>query len=272
MRKSIAKLAPPVLAGVVRETTTRGAIGQIKNCLYNGAGMIDLHMSTLEDSSVDALKKIVDSTELPILALNYNNTFLWESAGLTEEERVDSFLRAVEAGAAGVDIQGYTYDLDSKKGFVGEDKYSFTKGNPNEVVTDEKIIAKQRKLIDKVHDMGAEVLLSCHPRIVMDANQVVELALFLEKREPDVIKIVTRAETEEDLIESFKAMIMLKKEVKTPVTYHTMGKQGMLSRLINPVLGGHMAFCVDRFNAGSTMEQVELRSAKEIIEGLRRYL
>ncbi|MBR4863238.1 MAG: type I 3-dehydroquinate dehydratase [Oscillospiraceae bacterium] len=272
MEKSIAKLTPPVLAGVVRATTTRGAIAEIKNCLYGGAGMIDLHMSTLEDTSVEALKKIVDSTDLPILALNYNNTYHWESAGFTEEERVGSFLRAVEAGAAGVDIQGYTFDLASKQGFVGEDKFSFTKGNPREVVTDEKVIATQRKLIDKVHDMGAEVLLSCHPRIVMNATQVVELALFLEQRAPDVIKIVTRAETEEDLIESFKAMLMLKKEVKTPVTYHAMGKQGMLSRLINPVLGGHMAFCVDRFDAGSTLEQLELRSAKEIIGGLRRYM
>ena len=76
MRKSIAKLPAPVLAGVVRETTTRGAIGQIKNCLYDGAGMIDLHMSCLEDSSVAELKKIIDSTSLPILALNYNNTLV----------------------------------------------------------------------------------------------------------------------------------------------------------------------------------------------------
>lgn len=272
MRKSIAKLPAPVLAGVVRETTVRGAIAGIKNCLYQGAGMIDLHMSCLEDTGTESLKKIVDSTELPILALNYNNTFLWENAGFTEEERVESFLRAVEAGAAGVDIQGYTYDLPSKQGFVGEDKYSFTKGSPREVVTDEAIIAKQRKLIDKVHDMGAEVLLSCHPRIVMNAGQVVELALFLEQRQPDVIKIVTKAETDEDLLESFKAMVMLKKELKTPVTYHAMGKKGMLSRLLNPVLGGHMAFCVDRFDAGSTLEQLELRSAKEIIEGLHRYL
>ena len=79
--------------------------------------MIDLHMSCLEDSSVEELQKIIESTKLPVLALNYNNTLLWKNAGLTEEERVASFLRAVEAGASGVDIQGYTYDLPSKSGF-----------------------------------------------------------------------------------------------------------------------------------------------------------
>lgn len=272
MRRSFAKLPSPVLAGVVRETTTRAAIAQIKNCQYDGAGMIDLHMSCLEDSSVAELEKIISSTSLPVLALNYNNTYLWENAGLSEEDRVASFLRAVEAGASGVDIQGYTYNLPSKTGFVGDDVYSFTKGNPREIVTDPKIIAKQRKLIDTVHQMGAEVLLSCHPRIPMKAEQVVELAQFLEQREPDVIKLVTIAQTREDLLESFRAMVMLKEAIKTPVTYHTAGKEGMLSRLINPVLGGHMAFCIDHFNAGSTMEQVDLRTAKQIIENLTRYL
>lgn len=272
MRKSIATLQAPAYAGVVRETTTRAAIAQIKNCLYDGATMIDLHMSCLEDSSVEELKKIVDSTKLPILALNYNNTYLWENAGFTEEQRVDSFLRAVEAGAAGVDIQGYTFDLPSKKGYCGKDGYSFTKGNPKEVVTDEKIIAKQCALIEKVHAMGAEVLLSCHPGIPMNAEQVVELALFLEKRNPDVIKIVTRAEDEMQLAEAMRAMLMLKKEVKTPVTYHAAGKAGMLTRVLNPVLGGHMAFCVDRFTESSTPEQVDLRVARDVVENLKKFL
>ncbi len=271
MRKSIAKLQSPVLAGVVRETTTRAAIAQIKNCLYDGAEMIDLHLSCLEDHSTKELKKIVDSTELPILALNYNSTFLWESASFSEEERVASFLRAVEAGAAGVDIQGYTFDRPSRKEFHGEDKYSFTKGKPREVVTDESVIAEQCRLIEKIHQMGAEVLLSCHPGIYMDAEQVVELALFLEKRNPDVIKLVTMVEDEMQMLESFKAMLLLKKEVKTPVTYHAGGKAGVLTRLLNPVLGGHMAFCVDRFTPGSTMEQVDLRTAGEIIRNLKKY-
>ncbi len=48
--------------------------------------------------------------------------------------------------------------------------------------------------------MGAEVLLSCHPGIPMNAGQIVDLALFLEKRSPDIIKIVTIANTEDEAI------------------------------------------------------------------------
>lgn len=64
-------------------------------------------------------------------------------------------------------------------------------------------------------------------------------------------------------------MLMLKKEVKTPVSYHAGGKSGALSRIINPVLGGQIAFCVDRFKEGSTMEQLDLKTVKTVVENIR---
>ena len=272
MKQKLSQLNAPAIAGVIRERSVRGAIAEIKNCTIDGADMIDLHMSCLEATDVESLKKIISSSTLPVLALNYNNTYEWGDAGFSEDARVESFLLAVEAGAAGVDLQGYTFDLPSKKGFCGEDKYSFTKGNPKEIVTDDEIIAKQCALIEKVHSMGAEVLLSCHPGIAMTAEQVVDLAHFLEKRNPDIIKIVTKAENEDDLAESIRTMLLLKKEVKTPVSYHANGKAGMLSRIINPLLGGQIAFCVDRYNEGSTMEQIDLKCANTIVENVKKIL
>jgi 3-dehydroquinate dehydratase type I len=171
-----------------------------------------------------------------------------------------------------VDIQGYTFDLPSKTGFHGEDKYSFTKGSPKEIVTDAAVIERQSAFIEKVHAMGGEVLLSCHPGIPMNREQVVELALFLEKRNPDIIKIVTIANSMEDMLESLHAMVELKKTVKTPISYHSAGKFGGLSRVICPALGGQIAFCVDRFSESSTFEQLELASAKQTIENLEKLL
>ena len=270
--KRLSNIPSPAIAGVIREEDTKSAIAEIKNCLYDGADMIDLHMSCLQDTSLQALKSIIQSSKLPVLALNYNNKCDWSTAGYTEEEREELFLRAVEAGASGVDIQGYTYDLSSKNAFCGEDKYSFTKGNPKEIVTDEKIIQKQCELIERIHGMGAEVLLSCHPNIPMNCEQVVNLALFLEKRNPDIIKIVTTANTDEEMIESIKTMVALKKEIKTPISYHAAGSKGKLSRVLNPVLGGQIAFCVDRYSKSSTMEQLDLKTVETIIKNLRKIL
>jgi len=270
--KVLSVLKTPVIAGVVREKTDRLAIAEIKNCMYDGADMIDLHMSCLENSDKNTLERIIQSSKLPVLALNYNSRCDFSDAGFSEEERVESFIRAVEAGAKGIDMQGYTFHLPSKNGFCGEDKYSFTAGNPKEVITDEKIISKQCDFIEKIHSMGSEVLLSCHPGRVMNCRQVVELALFLEKRNPDIIKIVTVCTNEDELIESFKTMKILKKELKTPVSYHTSGNAGSLSRIINPLLGGHMIFCVDRFSESSTFEQLDLKTVKTVIDNMKKIM
>ena len=266
----ISEIDSPALAGVIREKGVSSAIAEIKNCMYDGADMIDLHMSCLESTEIDSLKSIISSSKLPVLALNYNKNYDWSDCGLSEDDRAMSFLNVVSAGAAGIDMQGYTFDAKSKDAFFGDDKYSFTKSNPKEIVTDNNIISKQCEFIEKVHSMGAEVLLSCHPGISMNCDQVFELALFLEKRNPDIIKIVTFAADENDLIESFKTMITLKKEVKTPVSYHTNGTAGSLSRIINPILGGHIIFCVDRYNGGSTMEQLDLKTARAIVDNMKK--
>lgn len=270
MTKKISEIPSPAVAGVVRERTARDAVAGIRNCVYDGADMIDLHLSCLEDAGTDVLRTVIGATRLPVLALNYNKTYDWQDAGNTEEQRVGSLWNAVLAGAAGVDMQGYTFDVQSRDGFHGEDIYSFTKGNPKEIVTDEGILARQCEWIAQVHARGAEVLLSCHPGIPMTAEQVVELALFLERRRPDVIKIVTRADGEEDLIESFRAMTLLKKEVGTAVSYHVNGAAGRLSRIVNPLLGGHMIFCTDRYHAGSTMEQPDLKTVRTVIDAMKR--
>ena len=271
MKQKLSRLPAPVLAGVVREKTVGAVKAEIKNCLYHGAGMIDLHLSCLEEDDEESLKKIIEWSPLPILALHYTAR-TGKAAGRSEEERTETLFRAVRAGAAGLDMQGYTFHAPSRTAFCGEDRYSFTKGGPCEVVTDSAIIEKQKAFIEKVHAEGAEVLLSCHPGIYLDRDQVVDLALFLEQRGPDLIKIVTVAHNEEELIESFAAMLLLKKEVRVPVTYHAAGAAGKLSRVINPVLGGHIAFCVDRFKEGHALEQLDLETARKTVDGLKRIM
>lgn len=270
--KRLSELSAPALAGVVRERSVRAAWAEMKNCHLDGAAMIDLHLSCLADQSEEGLRAVLEKAPLPVLALNYATAYDWSAVPYTEEEREELFLRAVRAGAQGVDMQGYTFDPASKSAFVGEDKYSFTKNNPKEIVTDSAVIDRQCAFIERVHGMGAEVLLSCHPGVAMDRAQLVELALFLEKRKPDIIKIVSIANTEEDMLEALHAMRALKREVRTPVSYHAGGKFGALTRVLCPLLGGQIAFCVDRFSESSTLEQLSLRSAKTVMEELSKLL
>lgn len=277
MRKSFSKASEPMLVGVVREQSPESAISTIRNCQYKGATGIDLHLSCFEDKfrNIDSIRNIVNSSELPILALNYNLSYDGKFYESSEDERIDLLLKAIEAGAAAADIQGYTFDLYSKSKFRNEYSslnYSFIKNGPREVVVDDETIGKQTELIEKIHSMGAEVLLSHHPGIFMTTEQVVDLALFVEKRKPDIIKIVTVADTAEEMLEALKTMTVLKKEVKTPVSYHCNGKKGRLTRVINPVLGGFMCFCNEQYSHNSDLNQPLLETAKIIFDNINKIL
>lgn len=46
--KILSDIIAPAIAGVIREKSTVASIAEIKNCIYNGADMIDLHLSCLE--------------------------------------------------------------------------------------------------------------------------------------------------------------------------------------------------------------------------------
>ena len=87
----ISELPSPAIAGVIRAKTKNQAIAGIKNCVYDGATMIDLHLSCLENANAQTLRDIFASTRLPVLALNYNQKCDCSDAGYTEEHRVHSF-------------------------------------------------------------------------------------------------------------------------------------------------------------------------------------
>ena len=74
------------------------------------------------------------------------------------------------------------------------------------------------------------------------------------------------------MLESFKAVYNLKKELKTPVSYHAGGKAGSLSRIINPLLGSHMIFCVDRYKESSLTEQLDLKTVSTIVEAMKKIM
>lgn len=277
MRKSFVKQPSPVLAGVVREKNVRAAIAMIRNCEYHGANVLDLHLSCLDEEArtVESLKRIIDSTKLPILGLSYNQTYEWDPMNMTEEERVDLLWNFVEAGGAAIDMQGFTYDRPSKTEFNANFSHmpqSFVRSAPKEVVMDEAIIEKQMSLIQRAHEAGAEVLLSTHTGVFLECDQVIELAKYLEKRGADILKIVTPCQTIEQALESMRTMVELKKEVGIPVHLHCNGKAGMLTRILNPLLGGYLIFCCDGFTESSTLEQLDLQTAKRLLDDLKKLM
>ncbi len=274
MNPSFKNASAPVAASVVRERTVREAISAIKNSFHLGAGAIDLHLSCLDSEfkNVESIRQIISSTALPVLVLNYNHTYEYLDYPDTEENRIGLLEIGAEAGASCVDMQGYSFNLDVKERFQEEfatEDMLFKQKKPKEVALDPETVKKQTEFIKKMHSRGTEVLLSCHTGVNLNTEECLSLCRLLEKRQPDIIKLVIPCNTDEELIENFRTMITLKREITScKIHFHCGGKKGKITRIVNPMLGAHLAFCVERFGINANPEQLDLKSFATAIRTL----
>ena len=75
------------------------------------------------------------------------------------------------------------------------------------------IIQKQIKLINTIHQKGAEVLMSSHISKYTPAERVLEVALEQKRRGADIIKIVTRADNMQQQLENLRITDLLKRKL-----------------------------------------------------------
>lgn len=263
MRPSFAKLPQPFIVNVIREKDPESAIALIKNAEYDGAQAHDLHLTALEKRyhNLKDLKRTIASTANPVLVLNYRYT-----DDINDEERIRALLLSIEAGAAAIDVPADLFDPQYTS-YVSVEPDYYSK-QPKELSMDPAVVDKQKKLIETVHAMGAEVLLSSHTRIVMSCEQVVAHALEMQARGADMVKIVSVCMNEDQLIEAFKSIIALKRVMKVPFQYQCHGEHGKLTRVVGPMLGSMLVFCNQRFAAHTFNEQPLVHAMRSVFQNV----
>lgn len=270
MRPSFAKLPKPIIVGVVGDKEPGGAIATIKRAEYDGAAAFDLHMMSLERQyhNYADLRKIITSTQKPVLCLYYR----WVMSGdqnVPDEERVAAQLTAIEAGAAGLDITADIFDPSPVFPVFSKEATAYSRNKnstPLEISRKPEIIQKQKDLIAKVHDMGAEVLMSTHTRVSMKCEDIIALAQEIEDRGVDMVKMVTVCQDDEDLEEVLKANIRLKNVLKVPYQVQCHGEKGRVVRLVGPMLGSMLVFCNQTYNPGSFHDQPLIKNTKILFD------
>lgn len=251
-RPSFVNLPKPFIVCVVTDPNPDACLATIRNAECDGAHAFDLHLRTLEKqyhNEVD-LSRIIMSSYKPMMMIYYREDNA-RCVAATDEERAEAHLMAVRCGASACDIMGDFYDP-----------------NANQLSMKPEIIDKQRRLIDKIHKGGAEVIMSSHTWREMSCEEVVEHMKELEKRGPDMVKIACTANSEEQLIESFKTTVALKNELKVPFIHIVMGQYGKMHRFVGPMLGSSLVFCVESYTEFGHKEQPLVRSAKAVFENL----
>ncbi|NLE14157.1 MAG: type I 3-dehydroquinate dehydratase [Clostridiales bacterium] len=269
-RKTFAYQPKPFIVNVIQKETPAAAIANIHNADLRGVTAHDLHLNTLkpEYHTREHLKRICDSTPYPILALYYR----WAGSP-SDEERISAQLTAIEAGAAGADIPAFVYDENPRASLASADpeKYPFVTANPNEVAMAPETIARQKALIGKIHGMGGEVLMSAHVGVELSRVQAVSLALELQSRGADVVKIVTTCATEDHFAEMTGTIAELNRIMEKPFIYFATGRTGRLTRVIGPMLGACLCFCNLEYGERSTPDQPTVDMMFDLLNKYKGY-
>ena len=229
MRPSFLRLHAPYLAAIVAEATPELTIASILNGEHDGAEAFAVDLSLWVHGALtrEALSRVFHCTGRPMMPLCYRARNLSTEA-MDDDARAKLMLLAIDAGAAACDVMG--------------DMYAPA---PRERTRDKGAIEKQKRLIERMHAMGPEVLMSPHAtNEFIPADDVLEHLLDFKSRGADIAKIVVRADDEDELLEAFRTTVLLKRELKAPFVHLCSGKYGRLQRYVAPMLGAELTFGV----------------------------
>lgn len=250
MKKSFLNRENPMLTVMLQCETPEVAISRIRNANMLGAEAYGLQIESLkpEYHNTETYQRIFDEMQgRPCYVTQYrcrNNT------GLTDDELAEKLIVTAESGATLIDVIG---DIFSK--------------HPEELTDDEEAIKKQMELIERLHHMGAEVLMSSHLNKFAPAERVLEIAFEQKRRGADIIKIVTAADNMEQQIENLRITNLLKNELGAPFLFLSGGVSS-LHRRLGIHLGCTMALCVYEHDHLSTPTQPLLSTMKKVRDNI----
>ena len=184
----------------------------------------------------------------PVYVTNYR---AFENSGKSDDELADELVELAECGATLCDVMGDYYDK-----------------TPGELTMNEEAIAKQMKLIERLHSVGAEVLMSSHICAFTPAERVLEIAMEHKRRGADISKIVTSATTMEEQIENLRITNLLREKLGIRFMFLAVGEYSSISRRIGGRLGNCMSLCVVEHDECATKAQPLLIDMKVIRDDL----
>ena len=136
-----------------------------------------------------------------------------------------------------------------------------------ELTEEEQAIKKQKELIDKLHKMGAEVLISSHTKKSLTLEENLKLARAQAERGADVIKIVNVAQSASEIPVYLDAIQKITAETGKKLLLLASG-EAKLIRYIGANFGVCMYLCVESHGELDTKEQPTIAKIKAIRDNI----
>jgi len=253
--KKFTNIDRPLLVSMVTETEIKSALAYIANSIYGGADALGFGLGFLkkEYRNEEDLDRIFSACAgKPVYLYSYPEV---ESAGFSHEECAEYLLfaaeRALKYGPVLCDIMC--------------DMFGKVSGGFSD---DPAVVEKQLALAEKFHSMGAEVLYSVHHAEFLGEKEIMRQAREQVRRGADVIKIVTKANTKEELISNIDIITKIKEEIDAPLLYLSSGKYSYTVRQVGIAFGVDICLCVEHYNELTNKIQPSLASSKAIRDNL----
>ncbi len=256
MRKdSFLDFRKPLICAMVQDATVDEAICTIKDSLYDGADAFGIQLCNLipEHRDEEHLRKLFEACEgKPIYMTSYRGA---NNKEMSDEERVEFLLLAMRValpfGEVLCDVIGDLYHPE-------QDQLTF----------DEKAVEKQKALIARIHAEGGKVLMSTHTSRFFEEEEVVAYAHEQRRRGADVVKIVSKADGEDEQMVALQIIHRLKKELECPFLFLVGGTHTRLIRQIGPAFGVCMYLAVSRYRPVTAKAQPTISSVKAIRDNM----
>lgn len=187
------------------------------------------------------------AADLPVYYTNYRHT---SNEGKSDEILADELIKFAECGGSFADVMGDYFDR-----------------TPGEFTKDPEAVAKQKALIEKIHEKGSRIIMSSHVLKFISAENVLEIALGHQERGADVCKIVVGAENMAQQMENLRIVTLLKEKLSIPFLFLSSGECHILRR-IGGELGCCMYLCVHEHDEIATPTQPLLRKVKAIRDNM----
>ncbi len=239
----------PLLCCMVITETADQAIITARNAAFDGADAYGYQICRMDPKyrTEEEIRRVLRYMgDRPVYMTNYRHGF---NAEKSDEQIGDELVDLARWGATLCDVMGDLYCRAE-----------------NEMTMDAAAIDKQKRLIDRIHKAGGEVLMSSHVLKYTPAEEVLRIALEQQKRGADIVKIVTAGNSVEEEMENLRITTLLKKELDVPFLFLSGGTHCKLHRTIGPMLGCVMGLCVQAYDARSSKDQPLLRAERQVLD------
>ena len=250
-RKCFPLERPPLFTAIFCDDSVAALSRQAQAAWYAGADGVCAELKNLrrDDRSPERLRALVDASPLPTMCCLYRTDAIDKD---DDDARTMTLLAALDAGAACIDVMGDLFDK-----------------SPREWTRKPSAVARQKRLIARIHDAGAQAILSSHPLCFLEPEEVLAQLKDFEKRGADVVKLVQTADTEEEFLAAVRATLLCRRELRTPFVHLVSGAFGDLHRFLAPTLGVALTFATLDKRGDFPMPQPPLANMKGVFNNLR---